>query len=521
MLFWRTKSAKPSATADASKTPATESPETPAQSAIAVAEPDDREDDAAAEASDAPSSPPSIAVEADPEIPHHDAKIIALSTVRLADRLADLNGKTERAERETTAEPSTITPSEGRTFGDAVTAMQGQAALRRSLDASGLGAHLLIVGPAGSGRRDAALTVARQIAATRAPANDLIYVASVSAPGALQVFPVPHGMGERIVRDVEDALAKSAAMLARLMASDSHQMSLAVLEEDHRQRSDGGIEQLKRRAELQNIALVRTSEGFVLAPMHEGRVVRSDVFRALPDALQRDVESKIATLEGELQQVLGALTSADIATDDRRLALSQQTAERAVKPNLSMARKLFSGGDAIAGVFDAIERDWIRGATEAVRRGSTDFNLALPGLHAVSVDAHDGAPVVVAHTVSASGLLGEIGRDANGGIAVRPGDLARANGGFLILDAWRLAADPKAWSALSAAFETGVVRPMPSPGLAVEADAVPLAVNVLIVAERRSLARLRAIDPRIETYFCDVIAFDASAKHVMQMGVAL
>ncbi|MBR2534466.1 MAG: AAA family ATPase [Hyphomicrobium sp.] len=543
MLFWRTKSAKQS---ESSSTATVENAET-AIAATGETIADEVASDPASEpvadisavkakVQDAQPVEDTRAASAendngdDSESAHHDAKVITLSTVRLADRLADLNGKTERADREVAPAPvadaAIITPSEVRTFGEAVTVMHGQTALRRSLEAHGANAHVLIVGPAGSGRREAALSAAKHVAAARSASNDWIYLSSSLQPGTLQPYAVPHGTAAHIVRDIGDALAKSTAMLARLSASDTHLMSLAVLEEDHRQRSDGGIAQLKRRAEAQNIALVRTSEGFVLAPMHEGRVVRSDVFRSLPDALQRDVESKIATLEGELQQVLAALSDAEIATDDRHLALCQQTAERAIKPNLAMARKLFASAESISGVFEAIERDWTRRATDAIRRGRVDTMLDMPGLQAMSADDHGaatsaGAPVIFAQAVGARDLLGEVGRDANGTLAVRPGLLARAGCGFLIIDAWRLAADPTAWAALSAALETRTITPLSSPGLAVTAEPVPLNANVLIIAERRSAARLRAIDPRFETYFSDAVNFDASAKTITPIGMAL
>lgn len=553
MLFWRTKSAKQS---ESSSTATVENAET-ANSATGEA----LAGESASEPASKPASEPVADISAvkaqvqdaqavdgkrapaasaendnagdsanDSESAHHDAKVITLSTVRLADRLADLNGKTERADREVAPAPvadaAIITPSEVRTFGEAVSAMHGLTALRRSLEAHGANAHVLVVGPAGSGRREAALSAAKHVAAARSASNDWIYLSSSLQPGTLQPYAVPHGTAAHIVRDIGDALAKSTAMLARLSASDTHLMSLAVLEEDHRQRSDGGIAQLKRRAEAQNIALVRTSEGFVLAPMHEGRVVRSDVFRSLPDALQRDVESKIATLEGELQQVLAALSDAEIATDDRHLALCQQTAERAIKPNLAMARKLFASAESISGVFDAIERDWTRRATDAIRRGRVDAMLDMPGLQAMSADDHGtaasgGAPVIFAQAVGARDLLGEVGRDANGTLAVRPGLLARAGSGFLIIDAWRLAADPTSWAALSAALETRTITPLSSPGLAVTAEPVPLNANVLIIAERRSAARLRAIDPRFETYFSDAVNFDATAKTITPIGMAL
>lgn len=436
---------------------------------------------------------------------------------RLSERLAEAGAKRDVAERVPAAMPVTLRADSVIEAGDAIPA-PGQTlaldALRAGLADGRNGAHVLVLGPVGTGRRSAAISLAKDIAQARAAPRDWVYAATGRTADQLQAYNVESGTAARFVRDVEDALSKSTAMLSRLIASDTHQMSLAVLEEEHRQRSDGPLDHLKRRAEAQNIALVKTSEGFVLAPMHEGRVVKADVFRALPEALQRDVESKVTVLESELQALLGALPGNDVATDDRHLALCQQTAERAVKPNLAVARKLFNGDAAVAAAFDAIEADWTRRATELVRRSSDGVALTVPALQAIASSVEAGAPVVVARAVGIADLIGEIGRDASGAIAVRPGHVARANGGFLIIDAWRLAADPQAWAALSAVLETATLQPLSGPGIAVTADPMPVDIKLVLIAEQDSLAKLKAIDPRVSQYFGAVVQFNADAAAV-------
>ena len=495
MLFWRAKIVKP-ATEDVAADTAATGPETSAEPAPAEVHVDSKVDARAGSDDDATSG-----------------KIVTLVPSRLSERLAEAGTKAAVPEALVAAQPvsqfiSKLAVNSADPGG--TTAMPGReramSALRTVMSDTEAGSHVLIIGPAGTGRRAAALSIAREIAKTRPEPADWIYAATARRADVLQAYAVPHGTGERFVRDVNDALAKSSAMLVRLLASDGHQMTLAVLEEDHRQRGEGSIEHLRRRAEAQNIALVKTTEGFVLAPMHEGRIVRADVFRALPEALQRDVEAKVTVLEADLQALLGALPGNDVAIDDRHLALSQQTAERAVKPNLSVARKLFHNDAAVTDVFDAIEADWMRRATDIVRRGGAATVLTSQSLQAIVADAAGGAPVVLARSVSARDLFGEIGHDMAGAIAVRPGHLARANGGFLIIDAWRLAADPQGWAALSAALETGTLQPLASPGVAVTADPVPLQIKLVLIAERRSLAKLKAVDPRVERYFGAVVS---------------
>ncbi|MEQ1670559.1 MAG: AAA family ATPase [Hyphomicrobium sp.] len=468
--------------------------------------------------------------------------VVALAPARLSERLAEAGVKRRAADTADTGDAEeeevadrvvAMTPPVARdpgvdeviTPGDAIAApgqSRALSALRDSLSDPRSGSHVLVLGSAGTGRRPAAISLAAEIAKLHTPPRDWIYAATGRTGDQLQAYSVPAGTAQRFVRDVQDALSKSSAMLARLIASDTHQMSVAVLEEEHRQRSSAPIDHLKRRAEAQNIALVKTSEGFALAPMHDGRVVKADVFRALPESLQRDVESKVTVLESELQALLGAVPGNDVATDDRHLALCHQTAERAVKPNLAVARKLFNGDTKVAEAFDAIEAGWTRRATDIVRRlgdgGGEGYGeglpITLPGLQAIGGHSGDGAPVVVARSVGAADLLGEIGRDATGTIAVRPGHLARANGGFLIVDAWRLAADPQAWAALSAALETETLQPLSAPGIAVSAEAVPLAFKLVLIAESSSFAKLKAIDPRIAQYFGAVVNFESDAAAV-------
>jgi hypothetical protein len=495
MLFWRAKTVKPAAQEAAVETPAAELAAEAMAEAITPAAPTASASDDKAEIAEAGDTA---------------GKIVTLVPARLSERLAEVTSKSSRTDSITSVRTASHAV-EAMTEASEATAVAGNdrtlSALRAVMSDTDAGSHVLVLGSAGSGRKSAALSIAREVAKARSRPQDWIYAATARRADALQAFPIPTGTGERLVRDVTDALSKSAAMLGLLMASDSHQMSLAVLDEEHRQRGEGGLEQLRRRAEAQNIALVKTVEGYVLAPMHDGRVVRADVFRALPEGLQRDVEGKVTALEAELQALLGALPGNDIAIDDRHLALSQQVAERAVKPNLAVARKLFATDPGMTDVFDAIEADWMRRASDIVRRGGNGAALACPCMQAISADADSGAPVVVARNVSARDLFGEIGHDMSGAIAVRPGHLARANGGFLIIDAWRLAAEPQGWAALSAALEAGQLKPLASPGVAVTAEAVPLHIKLILIAERRSLAKLKAIDPRTEQYFGSVVAF--------------
>lgn len=387
--------------------------------------------------------------------------------------------------------------------------------LARALENRRVRAHVLVDGPAGTGRRTAVRMAIEASRASRPRPDDWIYVTTAPGSRRLEPFALPHGQGTMFVREVRAAIERAAANHDRLILGDEFRLGLELIDEEFRHRAGTTLDHLKRRAEGQNIALVKTPEGFVLAPMHEGKVVRSDVFRSLPESLQRDVEAKIAGLEGELKSLIEQQPAEDAAYGDRVATFAREAATRAVRPQFGAVRLAFSD---TADVIDIIEAGLVAGARSGVdaahRTRSPGEPLSLLGgidvLPAQTAnDFSEPAPVVYAHEISERALLGEIATDVNGRLTLLPGHLMRANGGYLVVDAWRLAAEPRAWLALSAALERDAVAPCLAPGLALEATPVPLAIKLIVLADDISLAKLATLDPGFMRHFPHSVKFSA------------
>ena len=84
-----------------------------------------------------------------------------------------------------------------------------------------------------------------------------------------------------------------------------------AIDEQFRSGQEEALEALNGKAQAQNIAILRTPTGFTMAPMHEGKVVKPEVFNALPEAMRKDVEAKIEALQKELEAILERMPKAD------------------------------------------------------------------------------------------------------------------------------------------------------------------------------------------------------------------
>lgn len=483
MVFWRNRSEKK---AEAPVTVEAETPPPITAVKLEPAEPSAGESDAV----------DTIEAEA-------STNVVTLVTSRLSDRLADV---TPAGERSPTKEPRPAKDIPARDLAQIKPVEQthffGQkraiGKIRAALGA-GRGEHLLILGEPGTGRLELAEALGAEV--DRAPAADWIFVVDPDAPSRAKGFELPPGEGARFRRDVRLAIDKARAAFGRYLKSEEHRISLDLLEEDMRYRSERAVESIRRRAEAQNIAVVKSLDGYVLAPMHEGRVVRSDVFRALPEALKRNVEAKITVLEDELQSIVATLPDAEFEASEKHDGLIRQAALRTLRPVLAAVRRAYADGLSIGAALDAVEEAFL---AAAARHAGTEIFEPVIFLDAEDVlvtDPTGPSKVVIARQASASDLLGEVSRDALGLPVLLPGHLMRAGSGIVIVEAWRLAAEPAAWLALSAAIRSKQICPLSAPGVGVKIDPMPFAATVVLVSDAQSWSKLEAIEPGIARYF--------------------
>jgi predicted ATP-dependent protease len=486
MVFWRSRSAKKA------ETPAVtdeRTPGTPVQPETASAP--------------VPDSPPETP-------PSAQTNVVALVTTRLADRLAGVASTAGQIEVPDTkaikppqvpTEPLPITPVEQpHVFGQTRAVAKIRAALSAKPDE-----HVLVLGEPGTGRLKLAEDLAAE--AVRSAADEWIYIIDRHTPARAKAFAVTNGKAAGVVKDLRAAVEKASLAFERHIKSDEHRISLDLLEEEIRYLGERAVDEVRRRAESQNIAVVKSLDGYVLAPMHEGRVVRSDVFRALPEALKRNVEAKITTLEGELQSIVASFPNVELEASEKYEALVRQTALRAIRPSLTALKRSHTDDESIVAVIDALEEAFVESSTSV---GSAGSAMAMP-LGFADGNADEIRNAVTVRHVSPIDLLGEIGRDALGRPAHIPGQLARAGSGFVIIEAWRLAADPQAWAALSAVLASCEIAPRTGPGLSIKADPVPFAATIILIADDQSWSRLEAIEPGIGKHFPHMVKLSSAA----------
>ncbi|MDH4983191.1 ATP-binding protein [Hyphomicrobium sp. D-2] len=421
-------------------------------------------------------------------------------------------------------------------------------ALTFAASMKGSGYHILVTGEEGSGRRTATRTILRSVAADLERPADWAYVNAFDSEGGFRALKLPTGTAKLLAQKMALAVDQLAEALPAAFAADDYDLKRRMIEEEHRFRREDALQALQQEAEAQNIALLRTPAGIAVAPILEGKVVKTDVFNAIPEAMQREVETKIATVEAELAKIVGEQPEAEEERSAQIDALTAEIAGRHVQAALEKVHADFAEIDAVTDYLEAAGRDMIsnaglfvahaeasdagsagltsqreNGSVRLVQSAAAHPRFARYGVHVMAAPLRNGgAPIAEETNPSYSNLFGrvELAHDSDGQqriVRIRPGALHKANGGFLLLEADALLSAGAAVASLLRALETSEIRfdpptdPVGIVGDEIPAlEPVPLNVKLVLIASDAALKQLKASYPALMRAFKSRAPFAAT-----------
>ena len=408
--------------------------------------------------------------------------------------------------------------------------------------------NIFVLGPPASGKRTALKTQLVAKAAARPQPDDWVYVYNFQEPSQPRALRLPTGRARVLAHAMIGAIDELRAIVPALFEGDDFQARRRVIDATFQANQEQALETLNKKAAAQNIAILRTPQGFALAPMHEGKVVKPETFNALPEAMRNEKQLQIAALELELSQILERLPKTEKERRSKIGELTQELARTAVTGALEDIASAFADVPAVISHLNEAGEDLVRnvaiflpgadGEIAAIREPADAVRDPRYRRYMVNVMVGPaaagegpslipvGAPVIEENNPVYANLIGRIEHVAHGGtlatdfLLMKPGALHKANGGYLIIDARRLLQSPFAYEALKRALKSSEIRiepPAETSGLGVvpqtlDPAPIPLDVKVILTGEREIYYMLAEGDPdflglfKVQADFDDAIA---------------
>ncbi len=432
---------------------------------------------------------------------------------------------------------------------DALAALEGpigharaREALRVGLGIRRDGYNMFVVGSPGVGKHTVIIDTLNERARVSPIPPDWCYVHNFEESHKPKALRLPAGEGTKLKSAMHRFIEDLRAVLPVVFASDAYTTRVHAINEAMEKVHDQALDAVKEKAGQRGLAFVKTDEGFTFLPTKDGEVLVPDTFEKLSPEEREPFEEALEETEDELQAVFGGVPRWRKETRDRLKALEKEVVEAEVARLMEPLRAtcvdfpevlayladvckdipdqvhLFREDLPTEDIEDEDEAEAIGRAKSAVRK--TEIRRYQVNVLVDHGKSH-GAPVIYEDIPAFANLIGRIEHLSEFGALItdhtliKPGALHLANGGYLVLDAWRLVNAQFAWTALKRALRSRLVK-MDGPGeqthpmttITLTPDPIPLDLKVVLMGPPELYYELSNQDPELERHFKILASFD-------------
>jgi lon-related putative ATP-dependent protease len=369
------------------------------------------------------------------------------------------------------------------------------------------GYNVFVLGTPGSHRHGLARELALENAAKRPPPDDWCYVNNFADPERPRALRLAAGQGAEFRDDMHDLIGEMRLAIPAAFEGDDYRNQLKSLEDATQKEVEGHWKSLDELAAKENIGVLHTPTGYVLAPVSDGKVLEEEEFDKLPKTKRKKIHAAIQRLSEELQARIEQMPKLRKKHRERLRALNQKVTTHAVGVLLDELRSKYGDLPDVVAYLEEVQNNIIENAEDFLPRDKPALpflardpsqGFAMYEVNLLISNETDGHGTVVYETnPSYPNVIGKIEHRSEMGALVtdfrmiRAGALHRANGGYLILDMHRLLSRPFVWDGLKQALTAKQVR-IESPGeiwglvstTTLQPEPIPLDLKIVLIGER-------------------------------------
>ncbi|MBM4416288.1 MAG: ATP-dependent protease [Chloroflexi bacterium] len=400
-------------------------------------------------------------------------------------------------------------------------------AIEFALGMAAPGYNLYAAGPDGFGKATIVEAFLRRRARQLPTPPDWVYVHNFEDPDRPVGVSLPAGEGRAFAEAVAEAVGRAVAELRHAFESDSYTRQGHELGRRLDMRRSDLLAELRESAEQAGFQLQMTPAGIVSAPIVNGQPITDEQYEQLPEPERARIQAAASALERVVQDGMLRIRALERETQQQAHALDEQVASFALASEFDPLLERWGADGEIAHFIRAAradlqrERDRLRGGQQpAVPGAPTQEQLTgvLMRRYEVNVlvtrDHAAGAPVIVERHPTYLNLIGRIEYQGpfetmvKDHTMIRPGSLALASGGFIILQLRELLANAAAYAGLKRALAQRALAienlseslgMIPTSGL--RPKPMPLDAKVAIIGDSALYSLLYRYDPDFRELF--------------------
>ncbi|MGZ4250490.1 MAG: Lon protease family protein [Solirubrobacteraceae bacterium] len=352
-------------------------------------------------------------------------------------------------------------------------------AVEFGLEARMPGYNVFVTGAVGTGKRTSLELRMHEFARSRPAPGDWVYLHNFRDPRTPLALSLSSGRAHELQADMRRFLADARRELMTALESATYAQRQREAAEPLEREQESALSELREQARASGIALELTPAGLATVPLRGTHPMTPAQFAELPESVRARYQAAVEQLEPGMQAFITRMRTLQREGRDRLRALEREVAMFAIGHLIDELRERHGDSPKLSDWLTAVAED----ITENLRQfqpqaqesaqswmtavgGGPEQALARYEVNAfVAHDSDGGAPVVVETNPTYPNLFGRIEHHGTfgGGLVtdhrmLRPGAAHRANGGYLMLPAAEVLAQPLLWLKLKAILKAGRIR---------------------------------------------------------------
>ena len=352
------------------------------------------------------------------------------------------------------------------------------AALEFGVDIGNEGYNVYVAGSTGTRKSATAEAFLKKAAGGRPVPPDWLYIYNFKNAYEPRAISLPPGQGRQLTADMDEFIEEVKEELPRAFESEDYERRKSEITADIQKRREALSEQIQERAKQEGFSLQTTPLGVITIPLSEGEPMSREAFDQLPEEQKEEIQNRSQQLQTDMSQTMAKVRKLEKEAVDRIHDLDKEVALSALGHMLDDLHQKYDQFPEVKDFLVQIQDDIIE-RLEDLRSPDKEGQAAIPGLgRLMQEDQYDrykvnllvdnselqGAPVIVENNPTYYNLVGRIDYRARlGGMTtdftmIKPGALQKANGGYLLLQAYDVLTSIQSWDALKKTIRAGQVR---------------------------------------------------------------
>ncbi|OPX17382.1 hypothetical protein BXT86_06815, partial [candidate division WOR-3 bacterium 4484_100] len=334
------------------------------------------------------------------------------------------------------------------------------------------GYNIFITGPVGTGRTTTITRLLEEFK-VKSELKDLLYVNNFKNPDMPRLIELPAGKGRKFQVAMEKLIDGLKAHIPEIFQSEEYQTRRKKILDKYGQRHQALLRNFEKEVEAQGFKLVQIQMGpFVrpaILPIIDGKPKNQEELEALikeGKLSQQDFEQikkKIQDLETDMAKIYTQVREIQEAANEELERLNEWMVKPVVAHLIGELKKKFTDAKAHQYLDDVLEAI-LMNLTRFLKKDTKDEFREFKVNVVVDNSETKGAPVIFETTPSYKNLFGTIERRPVGPgvyvsdfLNIKAGSLLRANGGYLVLNAFDALIEPGVWQTLKRTLRNGLI----------------------------------------------------------------